>query len=132
MILVDSCVLLDLIDNDPVWNGWSARQISNRSIIEDLYLNPIVYAEISVRYRDEKRVDRILAASGLRFTGIPRRAAFLAAKAYQQYRQHGGQRSSLLPDFFIGAHAEVLGARILTRDTRRYETYFPSVPLIAP
>ena len=95
-------------------------------------MNPIVYAEISVRYRDEKEVDRILVAAGLRFMGIPRRAAFLAAKAYQQYRQLGGQRSSLLPDFFIGAHAEVLGATILTRDTRRYETYFPTVPLIAP
>jgi hypothetical protein len=132
MILVDSCVLLDLIDNDPVWKGWSARQIFNHSIVEDLFLNPIVYAEISVRYGDEKDVDRILGASGLRFMGIPRRAAFLAAKAYQQYRHLGGQRTSLLPDFFIGAHAAVLGATILTRDTRRYATYFPTVPLIAP
>jgi predicted nucleic acid-binding protein len=132
MILVDSCVLLDLIDNDQVWKEWSAGQIIKRSIIEDLFLNPIVYAEISVRYGNEEDVDRILVASGLGFMGIPRRAAFLAAKAYQQYRQLGGQRSSLLPDFFIGAHAEVLGATILTRDTRRYATYFPAVPLIAP
>ena len=132
MILVDSCVLLDLIDNDPVWKGWSARQIFNHSIVEDLFLNPIVYAEISVRYGDEKDVDRILGASGLRFMGIPRQAAFMAAKAYQQYRRMGGPRTSLLPDFFIGAHAAVLGATILTRDTRRYTAYFPTVPLIAP
>ena len=132
MILVDSCVLLDLIDNDPIWKGWSARQIFNRSIVDDLFLNPIVYAEISVRYADEKDVEGILGASGLRFIGIPRRAAFMAAKAYQQYRGLGGHRTSLLPDFFIGAHAAVLGATILTRDTRRYTTYFPTVPLIAP
>ncbi len=132
MILVDSCVLLDLIGNDPVWQPWSARQIASQSLVEDLFVNPIVYAEISVRYGHESEVDRVLNAAGLEFMGIPRQAAFLAAKAYQHYRSRGGSRTSLLPDFFIGAHAAVLGATLLTRDTRRYATYFPSVPLIAP
>ena len=132
MILVDSCVLLDLIGCDPVWQSWSARQIAADSLVEDLFVNSIVYAEISTRYDREQDVDRILSALGLEFMGIPRRASVLAAKVYQHYRRNGGQRTSLLPDFFIGAQATVLGCPILTRDTRRYLTHFPNVPLIAP
>jgi len=132
MILVDSCVLLDLIGNDPVWQPWSARKLAASSLVEDLFVNPIVYAEISARYDKQNEVDRMLAAAGLEFMGVPRQAAFLAARAYRRYRSQGGSRTSLLPDFFIGAHAAVLGASILTRDTRRYATYFPTVRLIAP
>jgi len=132
MILVDSCVLLDLIDNDPAWEPWSAAQITSQSLVQDLFVNPIVYAEIAPRFTAPKEVDRILEAAALRFIGIPRDAAFMAAKAHQQYRRQGGARTSLLPDFLIGAHAAVLGASILTRDTRRYATYFPMVRLIAP
>ena len=132
MILVDSCVLLDLIGGDPVWQPWSARKLAASSLVEDLFVNPIVYAEISARYDKQNEVDRMLAAAGLEFMGVPRQAAFLAARAYRRYRSQGGSHTSLLPDFFIGAHAAVLGASILTRDTRRYATYFPTVPLIAP
>ena len=132
MILVDSCVLLDLIDRDPAWEQWSAGQIAAQSLVDELFVNPIVYAEIAARYAASADVDRILDAAGLRFMGIPREAAFFAAKAYQQYRQRGGTRTSLLPDFFIGAHAAVLGCPLLTRDVRRFASYFPMIPLIAP
>jgi len=132
MILVDSCVLFDLIDNDPVWRTWSAMQIEAQALVNDIFVNPIVYAEISPRFAAHREVDRILEAAGLRFVAIPSEAAFLAAKAYQHYRQQGGIESNVLPDFFIGAHAAALGCAILTRDTRRYARYFPMVRLIAP
>jgi predicted nucleic acid-binding protein len=57
---------------------------------------------------------------------------FLAGQALLAYRRRGGQRRSPLPDFYIGAHAAVRGYRLLTRDSARYRTYFPTVEVIAP
>ncbi len=132
MILVDSCVIIDIVENDPVWRPWSERQLITHSLTNELFVNAVVYAELSPHFTVAGEVDRLLTVSGLRFVGIPREAAFLAGKAHAHYRKRGGMRTSVLPDFFIGAHATVLGCPILTRDTRRYSTYFPKVPLIAP
>jgi hypothetical protein len=132
MILVDSNVLLDIVSGDPVWSNWSARQIATRIRADAIFVNAIVFAELSPRYSLQAEVDQFLKAAGIGFMHIPREAAFAAGKAHMQYRRQGGTRTGVLPDFFIGAHAAVLGAAILTRDTRRYATYFPMVRLIAP
>ena len=132
MILVDSDVIFDLLDNDPQWCGWSGAQLQRWAQLDQMTVNAIVYAEISPRYRSEAKVDELLKELKLDFAEIPRSAAFLAGKAHFLYKRQGGARPSTLPDFFIGAHATVLGCSILTRDTRRYATYFPTVPLIAP
>jgi len=132
MILVDSNVIFDLLDNDPQWCAWSAAQMQRWVQLDQLAINAIVYAEISPRYRSEAKVDELLKELKLDFAESPRSAAFLAGKAFAYYRRQGGTRLNVLPDFFIGAHATVLGCSILTRDTRRYATYFPSVALIAP
>jgi predicted nucleic acid-binding protein len=132
MILVDSNVFFDLVDRDPVWEQWSAQQIRRNSSLHELITNPIVYAELSPRYASPDDVDAVLVNTGVRLMGLPKQAAFLAGKSFQQYRRQGGTRTSLLADFFIGAHAAVLGVAILTRDTRRYTNYFPMVRLIAP
>ena len=95
-------------------------------------INPIIYAEISVSFRTSAILDEKLDDLGIIVTSIPRQAAFLAGKAYAQYRRQGGTKGNVLPDFFIGAHATILGCPLLTRDTRRYAAYFPSVRLIAP
>lgn len=132
MILVDSNVIFDLLDNDPQWCAWSGSQLQRLVQLDQMSVNAIVYAEISPRYRSQAKVDELLRELHLDFAEIPRSAAFLAGKAHFLYRQRGGARTSALPDFFVGAHATVLGCSILTRDTRRYATYFPTVPLIAP
>ena len=132
MILVDSNVIFDLLDNDPLWCAWSGAQLQRWVQLDRMAINAIVYAEISPRYRSEAKVDELLKELKMDFAEIPRSAAFLAGKAHSLYRQHGGPKTSILADFFIGAHATVLGCSILTRDTRRYTTYFPTVPLIAP
>ena len=132
MILVDSNILFDLIDRDPVWEAWSASQITRLSLVYELFVNPIVYAEISPRYASVRDVDRVLADAGLNWIALPKEASFLAGKAHYQYRRSGGTRTGVLSDFFIGAHAAVLGAAILTRDARRYSAYFPMVRLIVP
>jgi predicted nucleic acid-binding protein len=132
MILVDSNVILDLWNPDPLWHVWSTDQLRKQSFLHRLAINPIVYAEISVAFATPTAMDEKLVDLGATVENIPRRAAFLAGKAYLQYRRQGGTRTNVLPDFFIGAHAAVLGCPLLTRDTRRYPTYFPSVRLIAP
>ena len=132
MILLDANVILDVWDRDPVWHAWSRDQMRKLSVMDELAINPIIYAEISVRFATPAALDKKLEDVGVIVEGIPRKAAFLAGKAFVHYRRRGGSKGNVLPDFFIGAHAAVLGCPLMTRDTRRYAGYFPSVRLIAP
>jgi len=130
--LVDTNVLLDVLTNDSQWVGWSIGQLDVAALKGPLVINDIVYAELSVRFDAIEALDTVLNEVGLVLTPTPRAALFLAAKAFQRYRTAGGAKSNVLPDFFIGAHAAVAGPSLLTRDTKRYRTYFPKVDLVAP
>ena len=132
MPLVDTNVLLDLFTNDPIWADWSAREFRILSAQEALVVNPVVYAELSVGFDRIGDLDAALATAGVDLLESPRAALFLAGQAFQTYRAQGGTRTGVLPDFFIGAHAVVAGMSLLTRDTRRYRSYFPTVVLITP
>jgi len=132
MILLDANVILDVWDRDPIWHAWSSGQLRKLSLLHELAINPIVYAEVSARFSTSAALDEKLADLELIVVNIPCQAAFLAGKAYVLYRRQGGTKSNVLADFFIGAHAAVLGCSLLTRDTRRYAAYFPTVRLIAP
>lgn len=132
MTLVDSNVLIDVISRDPKWLDWSIAQLERCTQAGPLYINTIIYAELAVKMESEEAVEEALAIVGAEYTPIPKPALFLAAKVFARYRQAGGTRSSNLPDFFIGAHAQVTGLPLLTRDVARYRTYFPNVTLIAP
>lgn len=131
-ILVDSNVLLDIFTEDPRWFPWSSEQL--RLCAEDhvLVINPVIYAEISIRFTRIEDLEDVLAASPIERRPLPWEAAFLAGKCFHQYRRRGGDRRSPLPDFFIGAHAAVAGMMLLTRDAARYRTCFPRLRLITP
>lgn len=132
MTLVDTNVLLDLVTDDPTWAEWSLRQLEASALRGPLFINDVIYAELSVRYRAIEALDALVAEAGLAFAPMPRSALFLAGKAFQSYRKAGGARAGVLPDFFIGAQAAVTGWRLLSRDAARYRTYFPTVDLITP
>ena len=132
MILADSNVLLDLATKDPVWADWYQEQLARFGLSGDLAINDVVFAEVCVRFDRIEQVDALLQSVRASVAPIPRTALFLAGKAFQRYRAAGGIRTGVLPDFFIGAHAAAMGSRLITRDTRRFRTYFPSVELIAP
>ena len=132
MILVDSNVLIDIIGGDPVWSRWSAAALADAADREDVAINPIIYADISTGFATEVSLEATLAPTGLRRLPLPFAAAFVAGKAFLEYRRRGGARTSPLPDFYIGAHAAVSGLVLLTRDAGRYRGYFPGVALIAP
>lgn len=132
MTLVDTNVLLDLVTNDPVWADWSIRQLDCAASKGPLIINDVIYAELSVGFDRIEDLDELLNEAGIAMDELPREALFLAGKAFRRYRTAGGARSGVLPDFFIGAHAAVLGLPLLTRDAKRYRSYFPSVVLMAP
>ncbi len=132
MVFVDTNVLVDVVERDPQWFVWSIGQLRNLSIKEPLAINAIIYAELAATYSSSAILDQKISTMNLIFEDIPRQAAFLAGKAYVLYRRQGGTKSNVLPDFLIGAHAAVLGCSILTRDVRRYSTYFPNLRLISP
>jgi predicted nucleic acid-binding protein len=132
MILVDSNVLLDLVTGDPVWAKWSQDQLDSGAGRDRLAINDVIYAELSIGYMRIEDADAFVAANRLQLAPMPRSALFLAGKAFRKYRAGGGVRIGVLPDFFIGAHAAVAGATLLTRDAARYRTYFPILDLIAP
>jgi predicted nucleic acid-binding protein len=129
--LVDSNVLLDVLTEDPTWMAWSADRLAEAVDRGPVLINQVVYAEVSLRFSTVEALDETLSPDRFVRGNIPWPAAFLAARCYRQYRARGGRKSTL-PDFFIGAHAAVLKLPLLTRDTRRYRTYFPTVELIAP
>lgn len=132
MLLVDTNVLVDVLENDPEWVDWSINQLRAQSKIHQLAINPIIYSELSLIFSTVEALDQSLEDLGLAMIEVPRPALFLAGKAFVRYRRQGGTKSNVPGDFFIGAHAAVSGHPVLTRDTRRYVYYFPSVNLIAP
>ena len=131
-ILVDSCVLLDIIMEDPVWFEWSANTLEKYSENCTLYINPIIYSEVSIGYKQIEELEQALPHSIFKRAPIPWEAAFLAGKIFLRYRKAGGKRELPLPDFFIGAHATIESFALLTRDTKRFSTYFPAIKLISP
>lgn len=132
MILVDSCVIIDVLENDPRWADWSQQQLDSAALKHPLAINAVIYAEISVGFDRIEQMDAMLKKTQITLRDIPREALFLAGKAFQRYKARGGTRTSTLPDFFIGAHAAVLGIPLLTRDARRYAEYFPGLELLVP
>ncbi len=132
MILVDTSVVFDLVLNDRQWEQWSADALALAAARDALAINAIVYAELSSHHDDIDSLEATLEALELRVVEIPKRALFLAGHAFRRYRRAAGIKAGFLPDFFIGAHAAVIGATLLTRDTRRIRAYFPTVPLISP
>jgi predicted nucleic acid-binding protein len=132
MTLIDTNVLLDVATDDPVWADWSIRQLDTAAVKGPLFINDVVYAELSVGFERIEDLDALLDEAGVALEEIPREALFLAGKAFRRYRAAGGARMGVLPDFFIGAHAAVLGLPLLTRDIKRYRTHFPSVVLVTP
>ena len=132
MLLVDTNVLVDMLENDPDWADWSIGQLRAQSQVRKLVINPVIYAELSLTFSSAESLDDTLAALQIAVVEIPRPALFLAGKAFVKYRRQGGTKSNVLAGFFIGAHAAVARWPVLTRDVHRYSAYFPTVELIAP
>ena len=132
MTLVDSNVLLDVVTDGEAWADWSQAKLEQAASSGPLVINDVIYAEVSTRYATVDGVDAMLSNLDIDLATIPRSALFLAGKAYLRYRSAGGLRTGVLADFFIGAHAAVEQLPLLTRDVRRYRTYFPTVELISP
>lgn len=130
--MVDSNIILDLLTEDPTWSAWSAIALERCANEGILYINPIIYAEVSIRFTTIEDCEAALPEESFRRLSLPLEAAFLAGKAFLRYRQQGGHRTAPLPDFFIGAHAAVAQMRLLTRDAARYRSYFPTLTLITP
>ncbi len=132
MILVDTNVLVDVTADDPIWAEWSQQRLLLAAARDQLGINDIVYAELSVGYQRAEDLDEMPAEAGIAVAPMPRMALFLAGKAFQRYRRAGGGRTGVLADFLIGAHAVISDSPLITRDARRYRSYFPGITLIAP
>jgi predicted nucleic acid-binding protein len=132
MVLVDTNVLLDVLEDDPQWATWSQGQLESVGLTDALAINAVIYAELSMAFARIEELEDALSQAALSMEAIPREALFLAGKAFLDYRRRRGSRGGVLPDFFIGAHAAVNGYALLTRDSARYRSYFPTVRLIAP
>jgi len=131
-LLVDSNILLDVFEDDPVWGQWSEEMLEQYGTTHILCISPIIYAEVSVGFERIEELEAAIIDSGVRMLQIPKEALFLAAKVFVEYRRRKGTKLSPLPDFFIGAHAAVEKLELLTRDVSRYKTYFPTVKLVSP
>ncbi len=131
-VFVDSCVLLDLFTDDKDWGEWSENILEKYSQTNTLYINSIVYTEISIGFKKIEEVEKAILELNIKVLEIPREALFLTGKAYLKYRKNKGTKNSSLPDFFIGAHVSVEKFSLITRDISKYQTYFPKAKLIHP
>jgi len=132
VILVDTNVLLDVLQDDPKWADWSQGQLEAASLTERLAINAVIYSELSMAFARIEELEVVIADAALMLEPIPREALFLAGKVFLEYRRRKGTKQGVLPDFYVGAHAAVCGYAILTRDSARYRSYFPTVELITP
>jgi predicted nucleic acid-binding protein len=132
MILVDTNVLLDVLEDDSEWATWSQGKLDSASATDTLAINPIIYSELSIAFARIEELEAVITQASLNVEAIPREALFLAGKVFLSYRRARGIKHSVLPDFYVGAHAAVMHCAILTRDVARYRTYFPTVQLITP
>jgi len=130
-VLVDTNVIIDVVTDDPDWADWSIGQLAANEL-DGLMINPVIYAELCFGFATIDPVDEVVRRFCLSYAEIPRSGLFRAARAFAAYKSRGGAGGSALPDFFVGGHAEAAGAPILTRDTARFQTYFPAVRLIHP
>ena len=131
-MLVDSNVLLDIVTADPEWLPWSQAALADALLAGAVAINQLVYAEVSISYQQSAELDAVLTRLRIQRIDLPWEAAHLAGQAFLKYRRQGGTRTSPLPDFYIGAHAQTAGLPLLTRDAKRYRTYFPKVSLLTP
>ncbi len=131
-ILVDSNVILDLFEEDPGWVDWSESMLQQYSHTSPMYINPVIYSEISIGFKRIEELEDAITGCGFQMLQIPKEALFLAGKIFIKYKKRKGIKRSPLPDFFIGAHAAVNNLELITRDTQRYKSYFPTVKLISP
>lgn len=132
MILVDSCVVIDVLGNDRRWAGWSQTQLETWSVRGPLLIDGVIYAELAAYASSKESLEAEIAAASLALREFPRDALFLAGRAHAAYRRRGGTRAGVLADFLVGAHAAVLQIPILTRDVARFRAYFPTVRLVSP
>ena len=132
MLLVDTNVLVDVLENDPKWADWSIGQLRAQTKVHRLAINPIIYSELSLTFSTVEALDKTIDELELAMIELPRPALFLAGKAFVRYRRQGGTKNTVLADFFIGAHAAVSRYPLLTRDTRRHTSCLADVQLIAP
>ena len=131
-LLVDSNVILDIFLDDPKWADWSITALANASDTSTLYINQIVYSEVSIGFNKIEELELALHKGGFQMLDMPKEALFLAGKAYLNYKRGKGTKKSPLPDFYIGAQAAVLGMDLITRDKGRYRRYFPTVRIVCP
>ena len=131
-VFIDSCVLLDLFTDDPNWANWSENILVQYSQTNTLYINSIVYTEVSIGFNKIEELETAIEQLGIKVLEIPREALFLTGKIFLKYRKNKGTKKSPLPDFFIGAHATVSAFDLITRDITKFRTYFPQVKLIHP
>ncbi len=131
-VFVDSCILLDLFTDDPIWADWSENILDQYSQTNTLYINSIVYTEVSIGFNRIEELETAISQLDIKVLEIPREALFLTGKVYLKYRKNKGTKNSPLPDFFIGAHSMISKFDLITRDSRKYKTYFPQLKLIHP
>ena len=132
MVLVDSNIWLDIFEPRSEWFDWSSQTMAQLLPSEPLAINPLIFAELCYGFETEVEVEQAMAAFPFKRLELPYAAAFRASRAFRLYKKNKGQKRSPMPDFYIGAHAEVAGLKLLTRDVPRFRTYFPSVALLTP
>ncbi len=138
MMLLDTNVLLYAAESGSQYRDWAKETIAQAVATEGAAINAVCLAEICVGEAEPATAADRIRGWGVEVFDVPAAAADICAVAYRRYRSRRKRQSGRdsprtpLPDFFIGAHAELMGWPLATADAGRFTTYFPSVQLRIP
>ena len=129
MTLVDTSIVLDILLEGAAHGDESEKRLTAALRAGPVFVNDIIAAELAPVFEEETEMWATLEKAQINLVPYPRAAVYVAGRAFLRYRQAGGRRHRILPDFMIGAHAMVNGARLLTRDRGFYRSHFPRLRL---
>ncbi len=128
---IDSSVLLAIFNAESDGPRWMEALIQARREGR-LILCEIVYAEIAPAFESPESLNHQLERLGIVVTPLDRTAAWQAGMTFWRYRQSGGPREQLIPDFLIAAHAMVHAARLAATDRGYLRRWFKDLELMEP
>lgn len=129
---IDANVVLDILTGVPRAMHEAKFALRAAKDAGPIVICVVAYAEVAAQFRSKGAAEHFFSTISCKVEAIDEEAAFLGGRFFDDYKQRGGKRDRILPDFLIGAHAQLNASRLLTRDYCFFGSNFPRLKAIRP